>query len=199
MGIKAIRGYKPLADVRLDEITSETIADFAARRFAQGLQVSTVNSSLRVLRWILRLAAEWGALAIVPKIKRLPGERHRDRVVGFDEEAKYLAAAPEQLASIAAVLADTGMRPEECFRLRWEAITWLDGRNGALRVMHGKTAAARRILPMTPRVRDILEAHWENAKRPEEGWVWPAPTRSGHVEGSSVLRLSLLYNARSCP
>jgi hypothetical protein len=30
-----------------------------------------------------------------------------------EEEAKYLAAAPEPLAYIATVLADTGMRPEE--------------------------------------------------------------------------------------
>jgi hypothetical protein len=32
------------------------------------------------------------------------------------------------------------MRPEECFRMRWEYVTWLNGRNGALLVKHGKTA-----------------------------------------------------------
>jgi integrase len=95
-------------------------------------------------------------LQSAPKIKKLPGERHRERVVSFDEEAKYLAAAPEPLGSVATVLADTGMRPEECFRLRWEAITWLNGRHGTLLVTHGKTAAARRVLPMTPRVRSIV-------------------------------------------
>ena len=186
VGMKAIRGYKPLADSRLDEISSEIISGFAAHRLANGLQVSTVNSSQRVLRRILRLAVEWGELAVVPKITRLPGERHRDRVVKPEEEAKYLTAAPGPLASIAAVLTDTGLRPEECFRLRWEAIAWLNGRNGVLRVTHGKTAAARRLLPMTPRVRSILETRWEAASRPEEGWVWPAPTRSGHVESSSL-------------
>jgi len=61
-----------------------------------------------------------------------------------------------------------------------------NGRHGALLVTHGKTAAARRVLPMTPRVRNILEARWEAAGKPEEGWVWPAPTRSGHVESSSL-------------
>jgi integrase len=116
----------------------------------------------------------------------LPGERHRERVVTMDEEAKYLAAASEPLASIAGVLADTGMRPEECFRLCWDAITWADGRNGTLFVTRGKTAAARRLLPMTPRVRAILEARWERAGKPIEGWIWPAPTRSGHVEVSSL-------------
>ena len=55
-------------------------------------------------------------------------------VVSGEEEAKYLAVASEPLGSIATVLADTGMRPEECFRLRWEHVTWLNGRNGALLV-----------------------------------------------------------------
>src|ERR1700716_679391 len=73
-----------------------------------------------------------------------------------------LAAAPEPLASIASVLADTGMRPEECYRLRWDAITWANGRNGTLLVTHGQTAAARRLLPITPRVRIILESQWKN-------------------------------------
>jgi len=101
-------------------------------------------------------------------------------------KARYLAAVPEPLASIASVLADTGMRPEEGFRLGWENVTWLNGRNGALLVTHGKTAAARRDIPMTPRVRAVLESRWNAAGKPEEGFVWPAPTRSGHVEPSSL-------------
>jgi integrase len=152
----------------------------------KNLQISTVNSSLRVVRRVLRLAVEWGALETMPKVKLLPGERHRERVFSQEEEAKYLAAAPEPVASMATVLADTGLRPEESFRLRWEAITWLNGKYGTLLVTHGKTAAARRVLPMTPRVRNILEARWETAGKPEEGWVWPAQTRSGHIESCSL-------------
>ena len=186
VGLRAIKGYKPLADSKLDEITGETLADFGAHRQAKGLQVSTVNSSLRVVRRVLRLAVEWGATDSSPKVKLLPGERHRERVVTQLEEAKYLSAASEPVASIAAILCDTGLRPEECFRLRWESITWANGRHGTLLVTHGKTAAARRVLPMTPRVRNILEMRWEAAGKLAEGWVWSAPTRSGHVESSSL-------------
>jgi integrase len=135
------------------------------------LQVSTVNSSLRVLRRMLRLAVEWGELESAPTIKRLPGERHREHVVSHDEEARYLDAGSELLASIATVLIDTGMRPEECNRVRWESITWVNGRNGTLFVTHGKTAAARRMLPMTPRVRAILENRWKRMGKPVEGWI----------------------------
>jgi len=78
------------------------------------------------------------------------------------------------------------MRPEECFRLRWESIAWVNGRHGTLLVTHGKTAAARRVLPMTPRVRLILEGSWRRSGKPAEGWIWPASTRSGHVEASSL-------------
>jgi len=186
VGLRAIRNYRSLASLRLDDITSERASEFAAYRQSQGLQVSTVNSSLRVLRRMLRLAVEWGELQSAPTIKRLPGERHREHVVSYDEEARYLGAGCELLASISTVLIDTGMRPEECYRLRWESITWVNGRNGTLLVTHGKTAAARRMLPMTPRVRAILENRWERTGKPLEGWIWPAPTLSGHVEPSSL-------------
>jgi integrase len=208
VGLRNIKAYKPLAGATLDDINSETAAGFAAHRQAQGLQVSSVNSSLQVLRRVLRTAAEWGALNAAPQIRMLPGARHRERVVSVSEEAKYLAAAPDPLAKVASVLVDSGLRPEECFRLRWESITWFNGRNGTFLVTHGKTAAARRVLPMTPRVRDILEARWESAGKPAAGWVWPAPTSSGHLEASSLkkqhgkaLRLSgvrpfVLYSLR---
>jgi integrase len=207
-GLRNIQAYKPLASLPLDHITSENVADFAAWRLSQGLQVSSVNSSLQVLRRVLRLAVEWGVLERTLTIKLLPGERRREHVVGQDEEARYLAATSEPLASVAIALADTGMRPDECFRLRWEAITWAHGRNGTFLITHGKTAAARRVLPMTPRVREMLWARWEAAGKPLEGWIWPAPTRSGHIESSSLkkqhkkaLRLSavrafVLYSLR---
>lgn len=185
-GIRALSAFKALAGARLDEITSELASEFASHRLHEGMQVATANNSLRVLRRILNLAVEWGVLDSAPKIKTLPGERRRERVITPEEEARYLAAAPEPLASIATVLADTGLRPEECFRLRWEDVTWVNGRHGALLVTRGKTAAARRVIPMTPRVRAVLESRWNDAKRPEEGWAWTASTRSGHVEPSSL-------------
>jgi integrase len=64
------------------------------------------------------------------------------------------------------------------------------------------------VLPMTPRVRHILETRWHACGNPLEGYVWPAPTKSGHIEPSSLkkqhsksLRLSkvrpfVLYSLR---
>ena len=100
------------------------------------------------------------------------------------------------------------LRPDECHRIRWENVTWINGRNGTLMVTEGKTAAARRVLPLTPRLRAILETRWEAAGKPFEGFVWPAPTKSGHIDHSTLkkqharaLKLSgvrpfLLYSLR---
>ena len=151
------------------------------------MKVATVNASLRILRRVLRVAEEWGELEKTPKVKMLPGESHRERVITPEEEARYFASANLLLAEVATVLVDTGLRPEECYRLLWDSITWVNGRNGTLIVTHGKTKAARRVLPMTPRVRHILEARWNAKGRPSEGYVWPAPTQTGHIEPSRRL------------
>ena len=115
-------------------------------------------------------------------------ERHvpPDRVISSEEEARYLAAASPLLAEVATLLVDSGMRPDECFRLRWENVAWVNGRHGCMQGTHGKTVSARRVLPMTLRVRSILEARWIGTRKPEDGWIWPAPTKSGHIEPSTL-------------
>jgi integrase len=108
----------------------------------------------------------------------IPGERHRDRVISREEEVRYLFAAPPLLKDVATILLDCGLRPEECFRLQTENV-----RDGAIHINWGKTKAARRRIPLTPRVKVILDARIKTAT---SEWVFPAPTRSGHMEGSSV-------------
>jgi integrase len=184
--IHVLLDYRPLCERAMDEITSEHISGFSAHLQARGLKPASVNARLRVVNRIFHLAVEWGVIERVPKVKFQTGARHRERVITSAEEAKYLAAAGRLLARVTTVLVDTGMRPEECFRQRWENVTWVNGRHGSMLVTHGKTATARRVLPMTPRVRAILEAQWDSLGRPEEGWVWPAPTISGHMEPSTV-------------
>jgi integrase len=208
-GIRRLKGYAPLVSLSLDDAKlGEKVSGYIAHRQAKGLQVASINRELQVLRRLLHLAVEWGFVEQAPKIRMLSGEQHREFVLSREEEAKYLATAPEPLASVATVLSDTGMRPEECYRLRWEYVTWVNGRHGSLFVTHGKTAAARRLLPMTPRVRSLLETRWNAQGRPREGYVWSAPSKSGHMEPSSLkkqhakaLRLSkvrpfVLYSLR---
>jgi len=209
-GLKNLTKYPPFAACLLDAITVEKIAGFIATRRQVGLQVSTINRQLEVLRRMLRLAVEWGKVEKAPpKVEMLPGENHRDRVLSADEEARYLDAAsaigediqecyrralegiratmrgqqptkpedPFLLRDAATILMDCGLRPEECFRLRWEHV-----RDSALHIPFGKTENARRTIPMTQRVAALIEMR--RAGRGE--WIFPAPTRSGHIEKSSL-------------
>jgi len=185
-GIRALLRYKPLAGAKLDSVGNELAAEFTAFRQAEGRQVSTINSALRVLRSSLARAVEWGVLNVRPKVSMLPGERKRETVVTAEQEQIYLQFCSELLRNVAVVLIDTGMRPDECYRMRWENIDWKDGNHGTVLITHGKTAAAVRTLYQTTRMRFTLETLWEIAGKPSHGWVWPAPTKSGHIDHSSL-------------
>jgi hypothetical protein len=56
------------------------------------------------------------------------------------------------------------------------------GLYGVFQVVRGKTDNARRELPMSARVKEILERRWQSAGSPTEGWIFPAPTKSDHIE-----------------
>jgi len=138
---------------------------------------------------MFRLAQEWGKVQkALPQVRMLPGEKHRERVLTADEEELYFRAAgspameqhsdPRLLADVARILLDCGLRPEECFRLKPENVS------DKLEIHFGKTANARRRIPMTPHVRAILEMRLTDPASPD--WVFPAPTRSGHIEPSSL-------------
>jgi integrase len=185
-GIDSLKNSKTLANLTLNEIGPESVAEYAAERLRDGLQISSVNSCLRALRRVLRLAVEWGALEASPRVKFLSGENRRERVVNPKEEELYLAAALPLLHDVSVLLFDTGMRPDECHTLRWENISWDVGRNGVLLIAKGKTKAARRVLPLSPRVRMVLEDRWKAAGEPADGWVWPAKTKDGHINHDSL-------------
>src|SRR5438874_11463099 len=77
-GLRPLLGYKAIRGMVLDRITSEDVAGFAAHRQSQGLQTGTVNRELRVLRRVLRLGVEWGAMERAPKVQMLRGEMRRE-------------------------------------------------------------------------------------------------------------------------
>jgi integrase len=94
------------------------------------------------------------------------------------EEAVYLKYAAPLLHDVAVILLDCGLRPEECFRLEWSSV-----RDGVIEIQYGKTDNARRRIPMSQRVAAVLEMR--NTVN-ESRWVFPAPTKSGHMEPSTI-------------
>jgi integrase len=182
-GVNPLLSYKSFSDLRLDQITSESISDYAAHRESLNLAVGSINRELRVLRRCLRLGVEWGVITISPKVRMAGAEVRRERVVREDEFARYLSCASPLLADVAMILNETGLRPDECHRLEWPDI---DLRNNRLLVRFGKTAAARRRLPLTRNVRSVLETRWHLAGKPETGFVFPSSAKTGHIDHSTT-------------
>jgi integrase len=115
---------------------------------------------------------------VLPKVKLQEGDNHRERVVSPDEEELYLKAAGPLLRDRAFILFDCGLRPEEAHSLKWPYI-----RNGNVENYEGKTPRARRSVPATARVMEMLERRFASA---DGEWIFPAPTKSGHIGYDSV-------------
>jgi len=210
-GTARLLEYSAVANESLDTITSEAITGYARYRREAGMKITTVNRELQVLRRMFTLAIEWRKVErALPKVRTLPGEAHRDRVVSASEERAYFDAAqligfnalamyeralegiratqrgetpikprdPFLLRDVSTILADCGVRPEECFRLRWENV-----QGDVIEITHGKTKNARRRVPLSGRAASILSLRRESFPG---DWVFPAPTKSGHIEPSTV-------------
>lgn len=67
----------------------------------------------------------------------------------------------------------------------------MNGKHGTLAVTHGKSSEARRVLPMTPSVRAVLENRWLAAQKPDAGYVWPDETSTGYIHDETVRRSHL--------
>ncbi len=170
-----------LAALPIDEINDEHARDFQ-RRNAK-LSPSGINRGLRTLRRALNLATEWKKLGHLTKIEMAKGERQRDRVLDETEIAAYLAACQQPWKDIATLILDEGFRPGEVFILRWPAVLLNDDGTGFIKVVEGKTKAARRTLPITSRVHALLSARHAASGRPVDGWVFPSGATSGHLNG----------------
>jgi integrase len=191
-GLNRLLLYPALRKANLAHVDEQMIAAYIVWRRAQKnsnykkpdgaatLKVATVNRELEVLRRMLRLALEWKLLGVIPKIRRQPGEEGRDRVVSHAEECTYLAVATQPLRDIATIIIDAGLRPEEVFRMRSENVHLEpagDARFGYIYNPFGKTKYARRNIPLSQRLKAILEM-----RQQPEGWVFPAETKTGHID-----------------
>lgn len=54
------------------------------------LPKTSINRPLKVLRRILKFVGAWGKIEkVLRKVRRLPGENHRDGVLSLDGETRY--------------------------------------------------------------------------------------------------------------
>ena len=160
-----------LAGLRLDELGDQHAQNFAWRH--SHLSASGINRGLRTLRRALNLAYQWGKLEKPAKVTLAAGERQRDRVLNEKEIENYLNACPQPWKDCATIILDEGFRPGEVFALRWPHVFFNEDGTGLIQIVEGKSKAARRMLPMTPRVYSLLRARYEACGRRSDGWIFP--------------------------
>lgn len=203
--IRVLIGH--LGDFRLNEITSAMIEEFKLSRLhdrCQGknwktpenqrktVSIVSVNRAITTLKLLFRMARQ--------KFKELPDPtaaigRFREygsmRVISQDEERKYFAAIRSpNLRDAAAIMIQTGMRPEEILGLKLKDI---DIQNSVVYAAHrernsktsveGKTQNAPRTIPLTSQALNVLRSRILNSGLTDrEAFLFPSRGRQGHVK-----------------
>jgi len=160
----------PLVTMTLDRITTEEVDSLALSG-----SPSYVNQSLRTLRRLLGKAEEWQVIARAPRIK-LMKELGREETIEPEIETKLLAVAKQPMKDVLIIAQDTGLRPEEIFRVRIENIDW---NRKEIFNARGKTRASRRKVLISERMVDLLMLRCAGKTK---GWLFPSErAASGHL------------------
>lgn len=175
--VRILLRYPPLAGAKLTAIDKDLIAKYAEKRRAarrtgvkrgkagithtvidRSVSTTALNHELGTIRRILNMAEEWGIIEHVPKIRLSGSGKQTERILSHEEEAAYLGSAPQPLHDFAVICLDTGMRPGEILRLRWEDVVLSTKADpvGYFQVVEGKTRNARRAIMMTDRVAELM-------------------------------------------
>jgi integrase len=157
---RAQRILELLGDVPVGKIDQDKVEHLIELLDKSGIQVSTVNRYLAILKTILRYKRQaWDV------IKLRKERKGRIRVVTSEEEQQVVSLLSNgvttkrnqhfpEVADLVIVLVDTGMRLGEALRQRYEDI---DFEANLITIWENKADKPRSI-PMTKRVRAILEA-----------------------------------------
>jgi integrase len=166
-------------DQSLDRITPEDVERFkATRATAKGqrtnrrIKPATVNRELACLKALFNHAikSDLPVRNPVSRVGFLPEQNDQTRVLTFEEQARYLAVATPTLGDVATLMLETGMRPEEVYRIQPENVN-LAG--GFLSNPYGKTKAARRRVPLTTAARSVLNRRKHEV---ETSFLFPCET-----------------------
>ena len=165
---------KPLVsyfrDTRLDQITAQQIESYKVSRLAQTgertgrkLKPATVNRELACGKASFNHAKKAHRSLPNPfsEVNFYAENNEQTRVLTFQEEAMYLNAASQPLRDIVTLMLQTGMRPEEVYRIQSQNVH-LDQQY--LYNPFGKTKAARRKVRLTSEARRVLAARLETSK-----------------------------------
>ena len=118
-----------LGQLQLRELTPQTIARFRAELEAAGVGVEAIRKTMTMLQGVLQRAVEWGRVPTnAVKITRKPPKPHRPAVQAIPPtlielmRARLLEQGKLRDATLLAVLAYAGLRPQEALALEWRHV-----------------------------------------------------------------------------
>ena len=136
---------KYLNGVELQTIKRDMLDKISVAKQAEGVENSTVNRLMEVIRAILRKACnEWEWLDRVPAVRMLPEPIKRVRWLRRHEAEKLIAELPTHLADMARFSLETGLRRSNVTGLQWSQLDLV--RNTAW--IHPDEAKARKAIPV---------------------------------------------------
>jgi len=151
-------------NLTLTKVRPSLLADYKARRRAEGAAPKTLNDELTLLGHAYKLACkewEWVTDNPVQKVSKEKVRNQIERWLAPDEEARLLAASPSWLQEIILFAVNTGLRQSEILNLQWpqvdlfrRTVTLLEQKNGDRDTLP-VNAAALGVLKARARVRSL--------------------------------------------
>ena len=166
---------------KLDQVTSEDVESYKAWRAAQKsprtkrvIRPATVNRELACLKamYNYHIKADWMLKNPVRNVKFLNEDNEQMRILTFDEQRIYLATASQPLRDAAILMLETGLRPEEVYRIKQENIR-IDG--AYLFNPYGKTKAAKRKVHLNKSALEVITRRMDEVDSP---YLFPSPDDS---------------------
>ena len=175
-GLRLLEQTK-IAAMRMDQVTKDEIEKLKFPGSA-----SNGNNALRTLRRMYSRAKENKLIFEVPDFA-LFKEHGRSLRLNDEAERRLSAVAEQPLKDIIVVMRDTGMRnARELYCMRVENV---DFDAGTIFTPDSKTESGRRFIPMSSRVKQILEVRCVGRS---EGWAWMSRYKGKHIGEGLVYR-----------
>lgn len=143
-------------NTRLSEITTDRVD--AYKLTLKGKAQATINHHLVALSMLFKIAHQRGGAPMKPVLGIKRPQKGRMRWVSEDEERTLLALfgqwGKQDIVDWTIIMVDTGLRPSETKEL---VASWVDLKTNMVHVWESKTPSGVRGVPMTKRVREVLE------------------------------------------
>jgi integrase len=166
-------------EIRLADITPETIFRFQQKRLEEGAGKATVNRDVATLSSLMSHAKRMRLVSHNPcsDVGKLNERRDRRQAepLSYEEEARVKHFSPEWLSVLITLLVETGLRVrKEALPLKWSDVL-LDSEPACVHVRESKSAAGLRTAWLTNHCRDVL-INWRKKMGPEFSlFVFPSP------------------------